>query len=39
MYNKLVAKCSPPKAIDPLAALPLELGEMVLQHLSFIHMV
>ena len=39
MYNKLIAKCSPPKAKDPLLVLPLELGEMILQFLSFIHIV
>lgn len=39
MYNKLLTKCSPAKALDPLLVLPLELAEMVLQHLSFNNIV
>ena len=39
MYNKLLTKCSPAKALDPLLVLPLELVEVVLQHLSFNNIV
>jgi F-box/TPR repeat protein Pof3 len=35
MHEKLVAKRAPAKAVDPLLALPLELAEMVLCHLTF----
>ncbi|KAL9121792.1 MAG: hypothetical protein Q9187_001644 [Circinaria calcarea] len=39
MHDKLAASCMPPKAIDPLQALPLELAEMVIRYLSFNNLV
>lgn len=38
-YEKLARQLAPPKAIDPLQMLPLELAEMVLKYLDFRHMI
>ena len=35
MHDKLVAKHSPPKLVDPLLLLPLEVVEIILSHLDF----
>lgn len=35
MYDKLAKRCSPPKAVDLLQVLPVELAEMVVKYLTF----
>ncbi|KAF3002548.1 hypothetical protein E8E13_007597 [Curvularia kusanoi] len=39
LHDKLTRKLSPTKAVDPLAVLPVELAEMILEHLAFHNMV
>lgn len=39
MFDKLSSGRSPPKAVDPLQVLPLELLEMILQYLQFHHVM
>ncbi|KAF1937640.1 hypothetical protein EJ02DRAFT_411903 [Clathrospora elynae] len=39
LHNKLTRKLSPAQAIDPFTVLPIELAEMVLEYISFRHMV
>lgn len=38
-HEKLARQLAPPKAIDPLQMLPLELVEMTIQYLAFKHIV
>ena len=35
MHSKLVKRLAPPKLVDPLHALPLELVEMSIMYLRF----
>lgn len=39
MHDRLTRQLSPAHAIDPLTVLPVELVEMVMEHLSFRTMV
>ena len=39
MYDKLVVKLSPPKAVDPLLKLPMEIVEMIIGYMSFSNLV
>jgi F-box/TPR repeat protein Pof3 len=39
LHDKTTRKLSPAKAVDPLLVLPVELAEMVLEHLAFRNMV
>ncbi|KAF1954674.1 hypothetical protein CC80DRAFT_536820 [Byssothecium circinans] len=39
MHDQLTRKLSPPKAIDPLAVLPVELAEMVIGYIPFKNIV
>jgi F-box/TPR repeat protein Pof3 len=39
MSDKLAHKCSPPKAIDPILMLPVEIAEMVINYLEFKNLV
>ena len=38
-HTKLTRQLAPPKAIDPLQVLPLELAEMTIKYLEFRHIV
>ena len=38
-HDKLARQLAPPKAIDPLQILPLELVEMTMKYLEFSHIV
>ena len=38
-HGKLARQLAPPKAIDPLQILPLELAEMTIKYLEFRHIV
>ncbi|KAI8933590.1 hypothetical protein NX059_009320 [Plenodomus lindquistii] len=39
LHNKLTCKLSPATAVDPFTVMPVELVEMILEYLSFRHMV
>ena len=39
MHEKLAKQLAPPKAVDPLRVLPLELVEMTIQYLKFSQIV
>ena len=38
-HEKLARQLAPPKAIDPLQILPLELAELTIKYLEFRHIV
>lgn len=39
LHDKITRKLSPAKSVDPLAVLPVELAEMVLEQIGFRHLV
>ena len=39
LHDKLTRKLSPAKAIDPFTLLPVELAEMILEHLAFSNVI
>ena len=39
LHDKLTRKLSPAKAVDPLTMLPVEIAEMILEHLTFHNMI
>ncbi|KAH8728514.1 hypothetical protein GQ44DRAFT_702407 [Phaeosphaeriaceae sp. PMI808] len=39
LHDKMTRKLSPPKSVDPLTVLPVELAEQVLEYLAFKHVV
>ncbi|KAH7391082.1 hypothetical protein DE146DRAFT_724433 [Phaeosphaeria sp. MPI-PUGE-AT-0046c] len=39
LHDKTTRKLSPAKSVDPLTVLPVELAELILEHLAFRHLV